>query len=171
MNIRSISPWVELCLQVGDTLNVGPEIINSDQWQAWFQGWSELLMPESGEYELTLRLTDDSEIQALNSQYRQIDRPTDVLAFAALEADFPELNDSTEPIYLGDIVISLTTATQQAQAQGHELLTELAWLAAHGFLHLLGWDHPDEASLSAMIREQKKCLENIGLGLGPGSAF
>ncbi|AFY62124.1 rRNA maturation RNase YbeY [Synechococcus sp. PCC 6312] len=171
MNIRSISPRVELCLQVGDTLNVEPEIINSDQWQAWFQRWSELLMPESGDYELTLRLTDDAEIQALNTQYRKIDRPTDVLAFAASEVEFPVFDEPTEPVYLGDIVISLTTATQQAQAQGHELLTELAWLASHGFLHLLGWDHPDADSLTTMISEQKKCLEGIGLGLGPGSEF
>lgn len=165
------SPPLELCLQVAENLDIDPNLINLDQWQAWFQQWTELLMSESGEYEVTMRLTDDAEIQTLNAQYRQIDCPTDVLSFAASEVDFPELDHSTEPIYLGDIVISLITATRQAQAQGHELLTELAWLACHGFLHLLGWDHPDEVSLTNMINEQKKCLAALGLELGPGSEF
>lgn len=169
--INQSSPQLELCLQVQETLAVEPQLVNLEQWQAWFQKWAELLISAPGEYELTLRLSDDLEIQALNAQYRHLDQPTDVLAFAASEVDFPELNDGFDPIYLGDIIISLTTAHKQAQAQAHPALIELAWLACHGFLHLLGWDHPDRQSLRAMIEMQKKCLSALGLELGLGSEF
>jgi probable rRNA maturation factor len=66
-------------------------------------------------------------------------------------------------LYLGDIVISIETARQQAQQQEHPLPTELAWLAAHGLLHLLGWDHPDEESLSQMLKQQVILLKTIGI--------
>ena len=69
------------------------------------------------------------------------------------------------PLYLGDIVISVDTAHRQAQQQGHPLKTELAWLAAHGFLHLLGWDHPDEDSLNSMLNQQEMLLQTIGLAV------
>jgi probable rRNA maturation factor len=116
-------------------------------------------------YELSLRLTSDREIQSLNAQYSQQDKPTDVLAFAALETDYPQIDhlQSQMPLYLGDIVISMDTAQQQAQSQGHSLKTELAWLATHGFLHLLGWDHPDDASLTRMLDQQRVLLCQVGL--------
>jgi probable rRNA maturation factor len=72
---------------------------------------------------------------------------------------------SSEPLYLGDIAISIDTAQRQAQQQGHSLKTELAWLAAHGFLHLLGWDHPDEESLTQMLDRQETLLQAIGLAI------
>lgn len=144
-------------------------------WQVWFERWLNLLQPqaESGQplhprsqYELSLRLTGDREVQALNQQFRQQDQPTDVLAFAALEVDCPkELPDfgEAEPLYLGDIAISVETATRQADQLGHSLQTELAWLAAHGLLHLLGWDHPDDQSLALMLSQQQVLLEAVGL--------
>ena len=121
--------------------------------------------PVAPGYEVSLRLTADADIQALNAQYRQQDRSTDVLAFAALEVDCPQLEEmqSSEPLYLGDIIISIDTAQRQAQQQGHPLKTELAWLASHGFLHLLGWDHPDEDSLTQMLDRQETLLRAIGL--------
>ncbi len=67
------------------------------------------------------------------------------------------------PLYLGDIVISVDTANRQATEQGHPLQTELAWLATHGLLHLLGWDHPDETSLLQMLERQAVLLQQIGL--------
>ena len=106
-------------------------------------------------------------MQQLNLQYRQQDRPTDVLSFAALESQMPEIpkgmSDYIEPTYLGDIIISQTTAISQAQERDHSLTYELAWLAAHGFLHLLGWDHPDDQSLEAMLAEQDIMLSLISL--------
>jgi probable rRNA maturation factor len=143
--------------------------IDEESWGEWFRSWLEALasdIPPAEAYELTLLLTDDAEIHGLNAQYRCKDRPTDVLAFAALEVDFPvgaELE--SEPLYLGDLVISVDTANRQAQQQGHSLKTELVWLAAHGFLHLLGWDHPDESSLEQMLRQQERLLNLVGLNL------
>lgn len=63
----------------------------------------------------------------------------------------------------GDIVISVPTARAQAKAQGHRLSQELAWLASHGLLHLLGWDHPDELSLQRMLQQQRQLLAAIQL--------
>lgn len=144
-----------------------------ETWENWFHSWLETLetdLPPALGYELSLRLTDDGEIQALNAQYRQKNQPTDVLAFAALEVDFPLSEDmrSSLPLYLGDIVISVNTANLQAQQQGHPLKTELAWLAAHGLLHLLGWDHPDEESLNRMLNQQVMLLETVGLAFSTG---
>ncbi|MGJ3246170.1 MAG: rRNA maturation RNase YbeY [Elainellaceae cyanobacterium] len=143
--------------------------ISSSTWDAWFQAWINALDPDYSpiqSYELSLRLTHDADIQALNAQYRHIDTPTDVLAFAALEVDYPQIEDSqTLPVYLGDIVISLETAQRQADEHQHPLQLELAWLASHGLLHLLGWDHPDEESLSQMLSQQETLLEIVGLTL------
>lgn len=144
--------------------------IQSETWEIWFRSWLELIKPEQDgeplhpheQYELSLRLTDDREIQSLNQNYRFKDQPTDVLAFAALEVDYPQFDEfNTEPLYLGDIVISVETADRQAPP--HDLKTELAWLAAHGLLHLLGWDHPDDASLLRMLDQQQILLNAVGL--------
>ncbi|MDX2239566.1 MAG: rRNA maturation RNase YbeY [Leptolyngbyaceae cyanobacterium bins.302] len=138
-------------------------------WEVWFQQWLEQLQPNLSPiqaYELSLRLTDDREIQTLNTQYRQQDKPTDVLAFAALEVDSPQAEELQDlPLYLGDIIISIETAQRQAIAQGHDLNTELTWLASHGLLHLLGWDHPDEASLEEMLTLQKALLNTVGVSI------
>lgn len=152
------------------------DAIAAETWETWFERWLEILhpnIPPAPGYELSLRLTDDQEIQALNAQYREQNKPTDVLAFAALEVECPQLvemqskgNFSTKlsiPLYLGDIVISVNTAGRQAQQQGHTLKTELAWLAAHGLLHLLGWDHPDEDSLIQMLNQQDVLLQASGI--------
>lgn len=139
-----------------------------ETWEEWFRRWLEVLQPDLGSYstyELSLRLTDNAEIQSFNAQYRQKDQPTDVLAFAALEVDspLPKAIQSELPLYLGDIVISVETAQVQALEQGHSLKQELAWLAAHALLHLLGWDHPDEDSLLDMLRQQEFLLQTIGI--------
>ena len=139
-------------------------------WQTWFECWLAMLqsdLPPAPKYELSLRLTDDAEIQELNAQYRHQDKPTDVLSFAALEVDFPLPAHvrSLLPLYLGDIVISVDTASLQAQQQGHPLITELAMLAAHGLLHLLGWDHPDEESLLQMLDQQDIMLQTVGIAI------
>ena len=63
-----------------------------------------------------------------------------------------------DALELGDIVISLETAARQAPDHGHSLPAELLFLATHGLLHLLGWDHPDDASLAAMLRKQEELL-------------
>lgn len=143
-------------------------------WETWIERWLVLMatiespFPDwqrSSTCELSLRLTSDAEIQSLNAQYRHIDQPTDVLAFSALEVEVPHIEalSSSMPLYLGDIIISVDTAKQQAQQQHHTLGQELAWLAAHGLLHLLGWDHPDEERLLQMLTQQNTLLTAIGL--------
>jgi probable rRNA maturation factor len=132
-------------------------------WQSWFSHWLSALQPDwspINAYELSLRLTDDGEIQQLNASYRHQDRPTDVLAFAALETMVPSDHQVRQqiPTYLGDIIISVETAEQQRREFGHSLKQEVVWLAAHGFLHLLGWDHPDDPSLESMLIKQKELL-------------
>ncbi len=88
-----------------------------------------------------------------------------MLAFATLEVDYPQFDtvDAMSPLYLGDIVISVETAQMQAIQFGHSLDQELAWLAAHALLHLLGWDHPDEKSLVRMLKQQESLLQTIGV--------
>lgn len=145
--------------------------VDEDAWKSWFALWLSTLkphLPKAEAYELTLRLADDREIQDLNQQYRRQNKPTDVLAFSALEVDVPRPSDgsiASEPLYLGDIIISIDTAERQATAQKHSLSTELAWLAAHGLLHIIGWDHPDEESLVRMLAQQESLLELVGLFL------
>ena len=138
--------------------------VKSIPWSSWFQMWMEFLDSQTvvtKEYEVGLRLTDDRQIQILNHQYRSLNQPTDVLAFAATEVDITIPQDFEEPLYLGDIVISLDTAARQAQAQNHSLIIELAWLASHGLLHLLGWDHPDAPSLNRMLDKQSDLVQLV----------
>jgi probable rRNA maturation factor len=139
-------------------------LISLETWESWFSHWLEVLhldLSPIQAYELSLRLTNNAEIRGLNAQYRQKDQPTDVLAFAALEVDSPRLEAIDEPLYLGDIIISVETA--QVQAQGHSLEQELAWLSAHALLHLLGWDHPTEDQLLAMLHKQSWLLQQVGV--------
>jgi probable rRNA maturation factor len=70
----------------------------------------------------------------------------------------PSSDEEAEPLELGDIVISLETAARQAPEHDHDLREELLFLATHGLLHLLGWDHPDDASLAAMLARQEQLL-------------
>ncbi|MEL6776196.1 MAG: rRNA maturation RNase YbeY [Cyanobacteria bacterium J06597_16] len=135
-----------------------PEL-NLTHYQTWLQTWLQAMEPglsPINAYEISLRLTDDREIQQLNSHYRQQSKPTDVLSFAALETEMPGAEDiyRQQPLPLGDIIISIDTAARQAQQANHTLAKEVAWLTAHGFLHLLGWDHPDDDSLTRMLDQQ-----------------
>lgn len=156
---------VDLCLQ-DNYFDPGNSPVDGETWHYWLETWLGYLsdyLPLAAGYELSLRLTDDREIQTYNSQYRHKDQPTDVLAFAALEVDLPvdERILETEPLYLGDIIISVETAQQQALTQNHSLARELAWLTAHACLHLLGWDHPDETSLLEMLSLQETLLKTV----------
>ena len=145
-----------------------PNVVDQATWVKWFESWLQtpgLELPPADTYELSLRLTTDAEIQALNAQFRHQDKSTDVLSFAAMEVDFPQVESApgTLSLYLGDIIISVDTAVRQAPEHGYALDKELAWLASHGLLHLLGWDHPDEPSLLIMLNQQETFLDQSGL--------
>ena len=110
------------------------------------------------EIEVTLVITDDTQIRDLNKQFRGMDSVTDVLSFPSDEIDL----DTGKP-YLGDILISLSQAHLQALQAGHPVESELQLLTVHGMLHLLGFDHTDEEEKSEMWVMQAQVLEKLGL--------
>ena len=108
--------------------------------------------------DLTLVLTGDAHIQALNRDFLDHDAPTDVLAFPSTEAD-PETNRR----YLGDVIISLQRATEQAGERGHPVESEVQLLVVHGVLHLLGHDHAGAEEKAHMWASQSEILERLGV--------
>jgi probable rRNA maturation factor len=176
-------PELDLAFEADDDLPAGlraaagaladPDT-GEELWQRRLGKWLGLVaadLPEqllSSAYSLGLQLVSDEAIADLNRAWRAVNGPTDVLAFAAQDLGLgeapplpmPRADDagSPEPLELGDIVISLETAARQAEEEGHGLEQELLFLASHGLLHLLGWDHPDEASLAAMLERQEQLL-------------
>lgn len=118
----------------------------------------------SEEAEVSLTLVDDPRIYELNREYRGVDRPTDVLSFALQEEseDEPEIMDFEDDI-LGDIIISVERARVQAEEYGHSFERELVYLAVHGTLHLLGYNHEVEEDKVEMRRQEETVMNQIGL--------
>ena len=112
--------------------------------------------------ELSITLTDDEHIHALNKKFRNIDRATDVLSFAFRESDEPEIIGTDFEI-LGDVIISLERAKVQAADFGHSFLREVIFLEVHGLLHLLGYDHIDDEDRREMEVEQKFVMDKLGI--------
>ena len=109
------------------------------------------------ETELSLVITDDEAIRELNRRFRGVDAPTDVLAFGAgTEEHFVSAPDS--PRYLGDVVISYQRALTQAEELGYPVAKELKLLVIHGILHLLGYDHEEEADARKMREREENIL-------------
>ncbi len=104
-------------------------------------------------HELSILITDDDRIQALNSQYRGIDAPTNVLAFPMQEGEFADIS----PGLLGDIVISCDTAQKEADDAAITLVERFSQLLVHGTLHLVGFDH--ETGESDALKMEEKSLE------------
>ena len=115
------------------------------------------------EAEVNLTLTDNEGIHAINKEYRQIDRPTDVLSFALNEGDEPIIKGGPAINVLGDIVISVEKAAEQAEEYGHGIRREIAFLVTHGMLHLLGYDHIKEEDRIKMRKEEDFVMEKIGI--------
>ena len=112
--------------------------------------------------ELSITLTDDENIHALNKKFRGIDRATDVLSFAFRESEEPEVLGADFEI-LGDVIISLERAKIQAADFGHTFLREVIFLEVHGLLHLLGYDHIDDEERIEMEAEQKFVMSKLGI--------
>jgi probable rRNA maturation factor len=110
------------------------------------------------EVDLTLVLTGDEEIRALNRGFLGHDFPTDVLSFPA-----DELDPETGRRYLGDVVISLPRAAEQAAARFHAVETEVQLLVIHGILHLLGHDHVESDEKAQMWKMQAMVMEKLGI--------
>lgn len=110
--------------------------------------------------ELTLVISDDEMVHALNRTYRGVDAPTDVLAFGGATPDFVMAPDSVS--YLGDVIISYPRAVEQARGR-HTPAEELVLLVVHGVLHLLGYDHGTSQHKEAMWAKQAMILDRLGL--------
>lgn len=119
----------------------------------------------SGEIEVSITFVDNEKIRKINKQYRNMDKPTDVISFALEEQVEGEVEivGVTLPRILGDIVISIPKAKQQAKDYNHSYRRELGFLALHGFLHLLGYHHETEKEEQMMFQRQKEILEKHGL--------
>jgi probable rRNA maturation factor len=113
--------------------------------------------------EVSVVLVSDAYIHALNKKYRDKDCATDVLSFALNEGDEPEIIDGPAQNLLGDIIISIDTAKSQAEEYGHSIEREIAFLTVHGILHLLGYDHIEEADRIEMRQEEEYILTKLGI--------
>ena len=127
----------------------------------------ELYGVENGEVSVTL--TNNDYIHQLNRKYRQIDRPTDVLSFALNESEEPDIENGPDINVLGDIILSVERAEEQAADYGHSLRREIAFLTVHGMLHLLGYDHMEEADRLEMEKEQRYVMEQLGISRNEGA--
>ena len=119
------------------------------------------------EIEVSVTFVDNEGIRTLNSQYRGIDRATDVLSFPLIDFEGGEAPATDEPrVMLGDVVLSLERAAEQAEEFGHSFEREVAFLTVHSMLHLLGYDHElgEEEDLD-MRHRQREILSNMGLAV------
>lgn len=139
-------------------IEVNPSLQASPTPDIFERAAQAVLAHQSADGDLTIVLTDDAQLHELNRDYLGIDAPTDVLSFPASEMD-PE----TARRYLGDILISIPRAAEQAQTAGHALEAEVQLLAVHGTLHLLGYDHAGAEEKAQMWKVQAQILERIGL--------
>lgn len=114
--------------------------------------------------EVNVSLVDDKQIHELNRDFRQVDRPTDVLSFPLGENGVYDENPETGAYMIGDIVISMQTARKQAQIYGHSFEREVGFLTVHSMLHLLGYDHEESSLQERMMREKEEAiLTNLGI--------
>ncbi|MEH6946682.1 rRNA maturation RNase YbeY [Bacillus sp. JJ634] len=115
--------------------------------------------------ELSVTFVDNARIQEINKEYRNKDAATDVISFALEEMGEEEIEiiGADMPRVLGDIIISIERTKEQAEEYGHSFDRELGFLALHGFLHLLGYDHMTESDERVMFTKQKDILDEYGL--------
>lgn len=124
----------------------------------------EKVLPEVDVY---ITLTNNEEIHKINKEYRDVDRPTDVLSFPMYERDEiaglkNDTDDEIEKI-LGDIIVSIEKVREQAKEYGHSFERELAYLVTHGMLHLLGYDHMIEEEKTVMRKREEEILETLNI--------
>ncbi|MCS1350473.1 rRNA maturation RNase YbeY [Mechercharimyces sp. CAU 1602] len=132
--------WVETCVEAAAKVEGRPQV------------------------EVAITLVDDEAIHQLNLEYRGVDRPTDVLSFPQWEREeLAQMTESEEPLLLGDIVISIPRAREQAHEYQHSFEREIGFLAVHGFLHLLGYDHMTEEEEQVMFARQDAILAEVNL--------
>jgi len=153
-------------------IEADPEWDSSSRWETLVRSAAEAAVAESAfpqltkserPVELSIRLTSDSEVKALNARWRGKDKPTNVLSFPQLE---PEELDSIAPgpeLMLGDIVLARGVCEREAQEKGVSLEEHATHLLVHGTLHLLGYDHQDDGSAEDMESREVRALERLGI--------
>ncbi|GBC93544.1 Endoribonuclease YbeY [bacterium HR15] len=112
--------------------------------------------------EISVWLTTDAEIAALNARYRGVHQPTDVLSFPLTTGEEASRFCPGEATMMGEVVVSVETAARQAEPNGHDLLTEILMLCLHGTLHLLGYDDQTDAQRAQMNRMAVQTLRQLG---------
>jgi probable rRNA maturation factor len=113
--------------------------------------------------ELTIVITDEQQVRALNRDYREVDAPTDVLAFGGADDRGAFVMAPEAAAYLGDVVISYPRAVEQAAEYAHAVGDELSLLVVHGVLHLLGYDHEIAEDKKEMWNLQERALDGLGI--------
>lgn len=150
-------------------------IVNQQTDHKWDKSWEALIrkalshigklrkMP--AQTEVNIVVVDKHYIRELNYVYRGMDKPTDVLSFAITETrdDEPFYESPGDDYMLGDILICLDVAVNQATDLGHSVERELVFLTVHGMLHLLGYDHEEEGERQLMRSLEDKIMEDLGL--------
>lgn len=138
------------------------------------------LQLEACPYEVAVNvlLTDDEEVRLANKEFRDLDRPTDVLSFPAVDYEAPSdftlvdqnpecyMDPENDELLLGDIMVSLDKVVSQAKEYGHSEKRELAFLIAHSILHLLGYDHMEAEDRKIMEEKQETVLALLGIVRG-----
>lgn len=123
-----------------------------------------------GSAEISVSFLNNEQIRQLNNEYRQKDVPTDVLSFPLGENGVYDKNEETGAYMLGDIVISMPKAVEQAQAYGHSFQREVGFLTVHSMLHLLGYDHEQGGIEAVRMREKEEDVMNR-LGLSRNGSY
>lgn len=111
--------------------------------------------------EVSILLTDDKQVQELNAEYRQQDKPTNVLSFAALDEDSPIPPEG--PVLLGDVIVAFQTTEREAAEEGKTFEDHLSHLVVHGVLHLLGYDHLMDDEAEEMESLERSILAALGV--------
>lgn len=160
--VPSIALVLDVAVESGDARGDDAEFAESVLREAVDQACHDL-PPATRAVYISLVLTGDAEIAAINKEHRAVDAPTDVLSFPQWEALEDAAVDGDLPLVLGDIVVSLPRAEDQARRYGHSRAREFGFLLVHGLLHLLGYDHENVADAEIMEARQEAALLVLGL--------
>src|SRR6516164_3395501 len=161
-----------LCMMPHSALPITEVLVAADCWRnepdaeavvlRAIAAAAETVDADIADAELAVMLTDDSGIRTLNSNWRGIDKPTNVLSFPALQPQAPQ-RPGDAPRMLGDIAIAYETMRREADEEGKPFDHHLSHLAVHGFLHLIGYDHENDVDADAMEHLETEILAQLGI--------